>query len=47
MIIIVASFNGLSTKSEALFSVLFERTSLDLILAATQWQGWGWGMLLP
>lgn len=43
MMIIVASFNGLSTKSEALFSVLCQRTSLDLIFATPQWQGVGMG----
>lgn len=39
MLMTVAFFYGLPTKSEVLFSALFERTSPDLILATTLW-GW-------
>lgn len=41
MIITVAFFNGLSTKSETLFSVLFEKMLPDLIPGTSQWRGGG------
>ena len=41
MIITVAFFNGLSTKSETLFSVLFEKMLPDLIPGTNQWRGEG------